>query len=79
MEKPQETTGVGTQVGWDRVSGNHQGRAVIARLMETQTRGEVSAKEQQPLPALLCGKKLPLQPSFSRHIILFLPIFPGAL
>ena len=53
MEKPLETAWVGLKVGWVVVSGNHQGRAKLTRLMETQlwylllaVFGENSAKEQ---------------------------------
>ena len=66
---------------WDAVSGIHQGRVSSdSRLMETHiwclmagSLGEVSGKEQRPLPALLPGRK---QPSSShpdaRHFSAFL-------
>ena len=36
MEKPLLTAWVGLEVGWGRVSGDLQGMAVLASLMESQ-------------------------------------------
>ena len=73
MEKTLETAWVGPQIGWSRLSGNHQGGADSVSQADGDSdmvpacqfcvcfvRGGLR-KEQWPLPALLSERKLPLQ------------------
>ena len=63
MEKPLESAGMGLQVGWGRVSENHQGRANGVSQVDGGRYGtclnvhagweEGSSKEQWLLPAFL--------------------------
>ena len=60
---------VDSQVGRSKVSGNHQGEAnSVSKVKEDRDGagsvalwGQVSQKEQWPLPALLCETKLSLK------------------
>ena len=63
MEKLLETAWVGLKVGCGGVSGNHQGGAnrvsQVDGVSDMALLGEGSKKEQWPLRALFCGRKLP--------------------